>query len=372
MASPERKHSARLQKRTTVRVENGRALGKEATKAWSRRRQGWNRRAAKVGHRVFHWSARRLSHLVPCAATRLAERIFLTPHRHRPPRHEVEWLADAREFTVPFGSRRLQAWMWGEGPRTALLVHGWAGRGSQLGALAAPLVAEGFRVVTFDGPGHGQSYGKRSSLPQMAGAVAAMLRDIGGADVVIGHSLGAAATAAALAGYPGLDTDLEVGALAFVAPPSDVSSFAQRFSHLTGLSMPVVHEMRRRIERRFGIEWKELHATRLAPRISRPLWLAHCVDDREVPIEHGRQLAAAWRGAEMYETEGLGHRRILRDGPTIRRLVAFVSEHGRRAAKPEVESVQTEPFPTESDDAPVYRAYRRSPAFDVAVSGYDA
>lgn len=367
MALPEPTAATQSGKRTIVRVKEAGSDGQETTQVWSKRRRGLSRRLAKVGHRAFRWSAGGLSRLVPCAASRLAERIFLTPHRHRPPRHEVEWLADAREFMVPFGNRRLQAWMWGEGPRTALLVHGWAGRGSQLGALAAPLVAEGYRVVTFDGPGHGRSYGKRSSLPQMAGAVAAMLRDIGGADAVIAHSLGAAATAAALAGYPGLDSDLEVGALAFVAPPSDVSSFAQRFSHLTGLSMPVVHRMRRRIERRFGIEWQELHASRLAPRISRPLWLAHCVDDREVPVEHGRELVEAWPGAELFETEGLGHRRILRDGPTIRRLVAFVSEHGLRTTEKDAAAV-----PEESDDVSAFHAFGRSPAFDAAVSGYDA
>jgi len=203
---------------TTVRVKiPGRRAAKrsstpssnaETIKAWSKRRHGLDRRLAKAGLLVFRWVAGRLSSVVPCAATRLAEKIFLTPHRHKAPRHEAEWLADAREFTVPFGNRKLSAWMWGEGPRTALLVHGWAGRGSQLGAFAAPLVAEGFRVVTFDGPGHGRSPGKRSSLPEMANAVAAILRDLGGADLVVAHSLGAAASAAALAGYPGLDSDL--------------------------------------------------------------------------------------------------------------------------------------------------------------------
>lgn len=365
------------EKSTTVRVKPAERVGKESIKAWSKRRRGWNRRLARLLHRGFRSLASALSSLAPCAATRIAEKIFLTPHRHRTPRHEEEWLADAREFTVPYGSRHLRAWMWGEranaSKRTALLVHGWAGRGSQLGAFAAPLLSEGFRVVTFDGPGHGRSPGKRSSLPEMAGAVAALLRDLGGADLIVAHSLGAASTTAALAGFPGLDSDLEVGALAFVAPPSDVSSFARRFSHLTGLSMPVVHEMRRRIERRFGIEWHELHASRLAPRIGRPLWLAHSRDDHEVPVEHGRELAQAWPGATLYETDGLGHRRILRDGATIRRLVAFAAEHGRRRPRSEGESgfvddPSVEAGPTE----PALRGYGRSPAFDAAVAGYDA
>jgi pimeloyl-ACP methyl ester carboxylesterase len=199
----------------------------------------------------------------------------------------------------------------------------------------------------------------------MAEAVAAVLRDLGGADVVVAHSLGAAATTAALAGYPGLDSDLEVGALAFLSAPSDVTDFAHRFSHVTGLSMPVVHEMRRRIERRFGIEWQELNMARLAPRVSRPLWLAHSVDDREVPARHSRETAEAWPGAVYYETEGLGHHRILRDGPTIRRLVAFVTEHGRRTQEtPRVAASA----PLTSQATPRFSAYE---AFDAAVTGYE-
>ncbi|MDA8020335.1 MAG: alpha/beta fold hydrolase [Thermoanaerobaculia bacterium] len=284
----------------------------------------------------------------------------------------MKWLSDAREFTVPFGNKELRAWAWGDGgSRTALLVHGWAGRGSQLGSLAAPLVAQGFRVVAFDGPGHGRSSGRRSSLPEMAGAVAAMLRNLRGADAVIAHSLGATATAAALAGYPGLDSDLDVGALAFVAPPSEVHGLIRRFSQMTGLSMPVLQEMRRRIEKRFGIEWHELQVSQLAPRIARPVWVAHCVDDREIPIEQGRELAAVWPGASLHETAGLGHRRILRDRSTIRHLVGYVARYGTRSNQ----SGKASPTGSLHDSGATRKVLGspgRSATFDAAVAGYDA
>src|ERR1700745_2707030 len=78
--------------------------------------------------------------------TSLAERLFTSPRRHRRPEREHRVLASARRLAndVALRSprwrgehRRVAAWRWGHGP-AVLLVHGWEGRGSQLGALVQP------------------------------------------------------------------------------------------------------------------------------------------------------------------------------------------------------------------------------------------
>ena len=103
----------------------------------------------KAGHRV-------LSALAPALAARIAGRLFTTPPRARRPQAEIALLAAARARPMQIGARRIETWVWGAGP-SVLLVHGWGGRGAQLGALVGPLVARGFSVVTFDAPGHGAS-----------------------------------------------------------------------------------------------------------------------------------------------------------------------------------------------------------------------
>src|SRR5262245_14171103 len=95
-----------------------------------------------------------LSHLAPGVAARLAERLFLTPPRHPAPDRERDLLAVARTGVVRVNGGRVRTWTLGAGPRI-LLVHGWGGRGGQLGAFVEPLVARGFSVVWFDGPAHG-------------------------------------------------------------------------------------------------------------------------------------------------------------------------------------------------------------------------
>ena len=89
---------------------------------------------------------RALSALAPALAARLATRRFTTPSRPRRPAPEIELLATARARPMQIGTRRIETWLWGTGP-SVLLVHGWGGRGAQLGALVGPLVARGFSAT---------------------------------------------------------------------------------------------------------------------------------------------------------------------------------------------------------------------------------
>ncbi len=231
------------------------------------------------------------------------------------------WLDSAEETAFASRGRRLGAWSWGASGPAVLLVHGWEGRGAQLGAFAAPLVAKGFRVVAFDGPGHGASSGNRSSLIEMGAAVLDAARELGPFRGAVAHSFGAAATTLALRdGAP-------IGRLVYVAPPADLGEFLDRAASAMGLSAEVTGIMRRRIEKRFDFRWESIAHVRLARTMTAPLLLIHDSDDREIEIENGIRLASHWRGSRLEITSGLGHRRILRDGGVVSRAVAFLDSH---------------------------------------------
>src|SRR2546422_6504876 len=142
---------------------------------------------------------RALSALAPALAARLAERLFLTPPLTRRPAAEIDLLATARARPMHVGARRIETWVWGSGPRV-LLVHGWGGRGAQLGALVGPLVARGFSVVTFDAPGHGASDSGLVTIPEMIGAIRAVAASRGPLAGLIAHSVGAGGGEGALRG----------------------------------------------------------------------------------------------------------------------------------------------------------------------------
>jgi len=261
---------------------------------------------------------RALSTAAPALAARLAERLFLTPPRPRWPAAEIARLATARARPLQVGARHVDVWLWGAGP-SVLLVHGWGGRGAQLGAFVEPLVARGFSVVTFDAPGHGPTDTGLVTLPEMVAATRAVAASRGPLAGIIAHSVGATVAARAL--YEGLDA----GAAVFVGPAADLTGPATRFTATLGFSPAVGLAMRQRIEARVGQPLSAFDVSALAPALRLPLLVVHDRADGEVPWQHGRAIAHAWPGAGLLMTDGLGHRRILRDPDVVAATVAFLA-----------------------------------------------
>jgi pimeloyl-ACP methyl ester carboxylesterase len=265
-------------------------------------------------------AVRALDRVSPRLASRVVFRAFATPIGTRTrPRTEQRALADAQRLSIDFGEHTLAAWRWGEGP-TALLVHGWGGRGTQLHAMIAPLVAAGWSVVTFDAPAHGESTGATTTLPAMAAAIARVASAVGPVEAVVAHSLGGAATGLAIA------QGLAIPRAVLVAPPADPRPYFERVARLLGAD-PV--RARAYLEDRIGRSLADFAVESLGTGVDADVLVIHDRGDRDVPFAEGERVAAAIPNATMVPTEGLGHRRILVDSGVIDRVRAFVGERPR-------------------------------------------
>jgi len=258
-----------------------------------------------------------LGRVAPGVAATWALNLFFTPRGRRRSRRIGAILSAARRFDVIVGGQRVAGWSWGEGPGV-YLVHGWAGVGGQLAAFAPPLVASGFRVVTFDAPGHGASAGRRSSIVHFASALNEVVAKEGRAHAVIAHSLGAAAAVRALT------RGLEVERAIFLGPTGGPRDWSERFRRHLGIPPHVMASMRERSERWLGASWADFDVPVLARSQAAPLLVFHDRDDGEVPWRDGAAIARAWPGARLVTTTGLGHLRILRDERVVSQAVAFV------------------------------------------------
>ncbi len=261
----------------------------------------------------------------PEMAARLATEIFVRPRRFTAPARERAALRTARYARVPFGDAYIPTWTWGRDDEPAvLLVHGWEGRGAQLAPFVLPLRARGFRVVTFDGPGHGRAPSAHSSAVHMALAVERMGNAIGKDALagIVAHSVGGAATALAL--------HLTHGALSpkrvvLVAPPVSGQRFFDGFCSELAIDGALRAAVLHRVTRELGVALESVDVRTCTPHLNAPMLLLHDEADREVPFEDARAFVSAWPKSKLVVTSGLGHRAILRDPDVLAATAAFIA-----------------------------------------------
>lgn len=270
--------------------------------------------------RFIRWVMEAIDRVSPSLAGELALRAFLTPAKPARPEREREILASATSIPMSAGGLPLAAWSWG--PSTApvvLLVHGWAGRGAQLGALVPALLAHGRRVVTWDAPAHGDSPGKTTTLVSMAEVLREVAARVGPVEAVIAHSFGCAATTIALA------RGLAVERVVYVAPLYTIGQTVDRFARTFGLSEAARRDFDAALAHANLAARDDVEGAQLAPGMTAPLYVVHDRDDREVPYAEGVATARAWPDARMLTTGGLGHRRVLTDPEVVAAIADFAA-----------------------------------------------
>lgn len=259
-----------------------------------------------------------LDRLSSRAAGRWLYRLWFRTHRFPEPKREARWRAESEPSLLASTHGDIQLYSWGSGP-AVLLMHGWSGRGLQMGAFVAGLLARGLRVVAFDAPGHGRSPGKQTTLFHMADSLRDVAREVGPVRGIVAHSFGAMVTVQAL--QDGLDAERVV----MICPAAQMEFLVDSFC--TALAVPAGAriDLRRRLEQRFGGDlWTRISAPTSTATLSQPALIVHDADDREVPVDQGELLARSWAGARLLRTEGLGHRRILRNPGTVDATVRFI------------------------------------------------
>jgi pimeloyl-ACP methyl ester carboxylesterase len=268
-----------------------------------------------------------LERVAPAVGARWAEARWFTLPRAGGRRDRLA--EPGRPFRVELHGRTVVGEVWGEGPSerpVVYLVHGWGGWREQLEAFVGPLVAAGCRVVAFDAPSHGDSDPGpegpgRSTILELADALAAVVAARGPAHAVIAHSLGATAAAYAL------DHGLEAGRLAFVAAMADPLPYTRAVAGRLGFGERTRSRLVARIERRVGTSMAAFSVPATAARVAtRPLLLVHDRHDTETGWADSAAIARSWPGARLVSTSGLGHRRILRDPGVVAEVTGFVLE----------------------------------------------
>ncbi|WP_392534877.1 alpha/beta fold hydrolase [Nostoc sp. C117] len=250
---------------------------------------------------------------------------LFTPRRKPRTQSKQNLLKSAELLRVPYGEIELNGYSWGTGGRSILLVHGWEQCASSMNAFIDPLLENGYKVVAFDQPAHGDSQGTQTHLVDMAGAIRTFIDYIGVGSVqgIIGHSAGAASAAMMLA----WNTDVTIEKLVLISVPCELTNAIKRFAILTSFPEDLVEDMCQCIELRLRKSIEEMSLPKVTHLLKMPTLVIHDRKDREIPFSDAQALSAKWLEAKFIATSGLGHRRILSEPAVIQQVINFLTEN---------------------------------------------
>ncbi|MCH7232985.1 alpha/beta hydrolase [Glycomyces sp. L485] len=232
--------------------------------------------------------------------------------------------AGSEVFTIDCEGTDVWGYDWGRGP-LVYLVHGWGGCTGDLDFIAAGLVANGYRVVAFDAPSHGNSgpgpWGEQfTSGVHLKDAMRVAVDKFGAPSALVAHSLGCLT---AVLGLRESGVDFTKTRLVLMAPfVGGARGFADTLNSVVPAGPRIMERFIPLVEDRAEVKLADFSL--LDERVESPALIVHDEGDRPNPFSHGAGLAEAWPNAELMATTGLGHRKILVSPAVNRRVTAFI------------------------------------------------
>jgi pimeloyl-ACP methyl ester carboxylesterase len=272
-----------------------------------------------------------LQRLGPGIAAGAALALYQVPTRRQLDAEDAATLARARTRFIDSPVGRLRLLEWGAGPDAVLLVHGWGSHAPRWTTFVEAIVAQGWRALAVDMPGHGQSAGRRSNLLRFCTGLRAALDQAGPFKGIVAHSLGALATAAVLAEHAATPPP---GAAVLVSLPQDLDYLLGSFEDLLGLAPATRARLRRRFAVRFGRAPAAFGAAGWLAQAPCPVLRVHDADDDIVPVGESLALDGLPGTGPCWRTQGLGHSGLLRDPALAARVMRFLAAPATGSAPP--------------------------------------
>lgn len=249
-----------------------------------------------------------------------AYKALTTPRSFPLKSHEKELLEKSECRRFSFEEFDIQTYRWGKGKKTILLVHGWEGNAGNFAYLIPLLVDNGFTVIAFDGPSHGNSSKGSTSLYAFIQLTRQLLKSEK-IHHVISHSFGSVAALISLGGAPEIKIEKYVG----ITVPNKFKERMEEVVQFLGLPYRIVTGLIARIEANGNIVVDDINVADYAPRSSvKKALLLHDVDDRVLPIKKTEEVAKAWPIAKLIRIKNTGHFKILKSAEVGQHIVDFL------------------------------------------------
>ncbi len=278
--------------------------------------------------KIVRWVYPKIERIAPTLAHRYFVRLFFTPLHYPVPEKELKGEKFAGKFFVEVAGKKVQCYSWGSG-KPVVFIHGWAGRALQFRRFVKPMIKAGYKMVAFDGPAHGNSEGKQTTIREFEEALIKVYEKIGQPEAIVAHSFGGgAALYAAMNGLP-------VPRLINIASPTIGDEIIDTYLKAIGGTPATKVFFKNFILKTYGKNFDEFTSTYFVRHLPKKvdLLLIHDENDKEVDIRHAEELVRLYPSARLLRTSELGHTRILRNDMVINACVTFIGDQASATGK---------------------------------------
>ena len=273
--------------------------------------------------RFMQFFYRTFGAIFPNYVADLAYKQWSTTMRFKPPAHEQAAIDYAQHDTINVNDLDITVYIWPVNNlnKTLLFIHGWTGRGTQIVNYIKPLNALGYRVISFDGPAHGRTSGKQTSMLEFTDVVFALDEKYGNFDAAITHSFGGLVITYAMS------LGLNIKKVACLCPAVNFYELIESYQRILTFPDTVKQIIRRKLLASHGrILQDSVNLLNNADKLTSKALIIHDKDDAIYPCSNSEKVAKIWPGSTLLLTEGLGHTRIIHDKKVIHTIVNFMTD----------------------------------------------
>lgn len=272
--------------------------------------------------------------LSPTLTAKIAWSFFCTPRIKKKALSKLEskLLHQSKHYFINSGEYQIAVYEW-QNPNntnnpsnlgnTILLSHGWGGHALNFSFIINQLLKDGFNVIAYDSPAHGNSSGKQTNLFNNTQALLAVVKNSGPIYALIGHSFGNVANAYALDLCQKEAYFSQVEKNILIAAPNKVLDIFAAFAQAMKLSDKVLTIFHQKVEIISKQKIESMSVVKFLKIYGGQSLAIHDRNDRIVPYTEAETLVAGIR-ASMFDTNGYGHFRILAAKPVIEKIVRFL------------------------------------------------
>jgi len=246
---------------------------------------------------------------------------FFSPHKHESQQNNIDILNRGKNYMLQYETAELAVTTWGNSGDQVLLMHGWGGARTQMTGFVDPLLAAGYRVVAYDQPAHGESFGEMTNILEITPSMDVVRKEEGDFVGIIAHSFGTLITSHALVNlnFPSPKKLVYLGAF------NRLLDAIPRFQILARLPDEIISGVADLIAENFNMELlRNLNNEDLVKKIKIPALVFHDINDEVTPVNDSRVIAQAWETARYVETSKLGHRGALQSPNIHAQIVEFL------------------------------------------------